>query len=118
MATILLYSASISQTGSSVPVASVASAKQNISASWSRTNVGTYKLTAESGGFFSNQSGSIAGLLSIVGISTTTSSYSLYVSGSDSSSLYLKTYSSSNAYSLSDNMLSTSSFQFSINIVY
>jgi len=118
MATVLLYSASIIQTNTSTPTASIASDKANISGSWSRLATGSYKFTAGSGGYFSGQSGSVVGVLSIVGTSTTTSSYSLYISGSDSSSLYLKTYSASNAYSLSDGMLSTSSFQCAVSIIY
>jgi len=119
MATILLYSASITQVGTAIPSASIASDKANISGSWSRLATGSYKLTAGSGGSFFPVSGSISGILGISVVQASTASYSLYTSGSDSSSLYLKTYSSDNTLTAKDNCLSGSNgLQVSVNIVY
>ena len=122
MSTILLYSASISQNGTSIPSASVGGGKAEISGSWSRLNTGSYKFTRDSGLYFSPISGSIYGYLNIATIhdpSITSCSLSCYISGSDSSSFYLNTYLPDNSFQPADNMLpSSSNFQISFNIVY
>jgi len=121
MATLLLYSASISQIGASTPSVSIAADKAAVSGSWSRLATGFYKFAVGSGSAgFSSISGSISGILGISTIQSSTASYSLYISGSDSSSLYLNTYSSDNTLTAKDNCLSGSSsnLQVSVTIVY
>ncbi len=119
MATILLYSASIFQTSSQPPTAND-DGRQLISGSWSRLNTGSYKFTRTSGLYFTPSSGSIDGTLIPTLLTNSTSSINMYLSGSDSSSLYLNTYlPSNNTYTLADNMLQSSSiFQINISIEY
>jgi len=112
MATILLYSASISQNGTSTPSASVGGGKAEISGSWSRLNTGSYKFTRGSGSYFSPISASIYGSLimsTLYQSPTISCSFSCYFSGSDSSSFYLNTYLPDNSNKLADNLLSSGS---------
>jgi hypothetical protein len=113
MASISLYTASISQVGTNVPTATVGPGKLETSGSWSRIGTGSYKLTRGSGGFFSPISGSsisssISGILNISINNSSTSSFNCYISGSDSSSIYLNTYLPNNTNTLVDNALSGS----------
>jgi hypothetical protein len=120
MATILLYSASISQTGTTAPAATDGSKGSALtSGSWARLGVGSYKFTRGSGNYFVPFSGSVDGTLIPALIVGSTSSISMYLSGSDSSSLYLKTYLPNNStYTPADGMLSGNDLQISVNITY
>ena len=126
MASILLYSASISQSGTSSPSATDGSGgKGLISGSWSRLDTGSYKFTRSSGFFFypvsgSSPSSSIYGVLDFSTSHSTTGSFNLYLSGSDSSSLYLNTYTFDNTNRLIDNVFSGSAnaLNFSVSILY
>jgi hypothetical protein len=119
MPSILLYSASLSQTGSNPPNATIGPGKADISGSWSRLDTGLYKFTRGSGGYFLPSSGSVYGNLSIQVSTNVTSSFVTFISGSDSSSLYFTTYSSSYTSIPGDNMLPSGSiFQINVNIIY
>jgi hypothetical protein len=125
MASILLYTASITQTGSNAPTVSVGLDKFETSGSWSRIGTGSFKFTRGSGSFFTPVSGStisssIFGVLNISYYSSTTSSFSIFLSGSDSSSLYLNTFTSDNTFRLVDNALSGSAnkVNLSVSILY
>lgn len=117
MATVLLYSASITQTGAGNPIATT-TPKQETSGSWTRLNTGTYKFTRGSGNYFVPFSGSVQGSMILSATSTTTASFSFYMSGSDSSSIYLSTFLPNNSYTLADNVLSGSGVQFNVSIGY
>jgi hypothetical protein len=117
MATILLYSASITQTGTGNPIA-FTTPKQETSGSWTRLSTGAYKFTRGSGNYFVSFSGSVQGTLTLAAKSTTTASLAYYMSGSDSSSLYINTFLSNNSYTLADNILSGSGVQLSVSIEY
>jgi hypothetical protein len=126
MASILLYSASFTQAGTSSPVVIDGSGgKGLISGSWSRLDTGSYKFTRGSGLYFtpisgSSSSSSLYGMLGIIATDVTTGSFNLFISGSDSSSLYLNTFSSDNSSRLIDNVYSGSAkaFNLSVNILY
>jgi hypothetical protein len=126
MASILLYSASISQSSTLFPSATDGSGgKGLISGSWSRLDTGSYKFTRGSGLYFtpisgSTPSSSLYGILGIVATNLTTGSFNLFISGSDSSSLYLNTFSSDNSSRLIDNVFSGSAkvFNLSVSILY
>jgi hypothetical protein len=120
MATILIYSASISQTGTAAPVATDGSKGLALtSGSWARLGTGSYKFTRGSGNYFVPFSGSVDGTLIPSIFISSTSSVNMYLSGSDSSSLYLNTYLPTNStYTSADSMLSGNDLQISINIVY
>jgi hypothetical protein len=126
MASILLYSASFSQSGSSSPLVTDGSGgKGLISGSWSRLATGSYKFTRGNGSYFypvsgSSPSSSIYGFLDFSTSNPTTGSFNLYLSGSDSSSLYLNTYTSDNTNRLIDNVFSGSNnaLNFSVSILY
>lgn len=128
MATISLYSASISQSGSIAPLA-IDDSKGSalISGTWSRLATGSYKFTRTSGLYFypvsgSSISSSIYGFLDIAtsySSSNVSCSFSCFLSGSDSSSFYLNTFLPNNSNQLSDNMLSSGSkLRVSISILY
>jgi len=122
MTSILLYSASISQSGTTTP--STTDGSKGIaktSGSWARLDTGSYKFTRTSGLYFYPTSGSTSGALTISTLtpsSTGTCSFSCFFSGSDSSSFYLTTFSSNNSLQLVDNVLSGSGIQLDISIVY
>ena len=123
MTTILLYTASISQSGTSAPSAEDGSKGSALtSGTWSRLNAGSYKFTRTSGLYFYPASGSIYGSLGIstsYSSSITSCSLSCFFSGSDSSSFYLNTFLPDNSMKLSDNMLSSGSkLQVNISIFY
>ena len=123
MTTILLYTASISQSGTSAPSAEDGSKGSALtSGTWSRLATGSYKFTRTSGLYFTPISGSIYGSLGISTLyssSITSCSFSCFLSGSDSSSLYLNTFLPNNSNQLFDNMLSSGSkLQVSIGIFY
>lgn len=128
MTTILLYTASISQSGTTAPSAEDGSKGSALtSGTWSRLASGSYKFTRTSGLYFypvsgSSISSSIYGSLNISTLysaSSTSCSFSCFFSGSDSSSFYLSTFLPDNSMKLSDNMLSSGSkLQVSIGIFY
>ena len=98
MTSILLYSSSFSQSGTATP---------------SDTDGSGGK------GLISGSS-SLFGSLNINAIDPTTGSFSLFLSGSDSASLYLYTYASDNTNRLIDNVFSGSAkaLNFSVSILY
>ena len=126
MTSILLYSSSFSQSGTATPSDTDGSGgKGLISGSWSRLDTGSYKFTRGSGLYFTPVSGSsvsssLFGSLNINAIDPTTGSFSLFLSGSDSASLYLYTYASDNTNRLIDNVFSGSAkaLNFSVSILY
>lgn len=118
MASLLLYTASISQTSTNAPVADTGASKAEISGSWSRLGAGLYKLTRQGGGYFTPFSGSISGSLFIQVSTNTTSSYATFVSSSDTSSLYLTTYSDGYTSTPTDNIISGSLFFLNVSIGY
>ena len=123
MATILLYSSSISQSGITSPSATDESGgKGLVSGTWSRLDTGSYKFTRTSGLYFYPVSGSVGGSLvisTLLSSSITSCSFSCFFSGSDSSSFYLNTFLPDNSMKLSDDALSSGSkLQVSIGIFY
>lgn len=120
MSTLSLYTASITQTGTSIPVATDGSGGKGnlISGSWSRLATGSYKFTRTSGNFFVPFSGSVQGSMVLSAACSTTASFSFYMSGSDSASIYLNTFLPNNSYTLADNVLSGSGVQFNVSIGY
>jgi len=94
MAYISLYSASITQTGTSAPSAVVFGGKSAVNATWLRTATGSYQLSSSGQPTFSGASGSITGSLTLaVSYQSTssldTASIAIYTSGSDTSSVFL-----------------------------
>jgi hypothetical protein len=94
MAYLSLYSASLTQTGATIPTASLYQGKSTVSATWLRTTTGSYQLSSSGVPNFSGMSGSITGSLTLTVKYTSTSSYdtasiSLYTSGSNTSSVFL-----------------------------
>jgi len=115
MALILLYTASISQSGTNAPNVVLGADKAEISGSWSRLDTGSYKFTRVSGEYFLPISGGLFTQIS----TNTTSSVQIFISGSDSASLYLTTYSVDNTSTKSDNMIPSGSiFQISVTAGY
>jgi hypothetical protein len=98
MTYISLYSASITQAGTSAPSAAVQGGKSAVSATWLRTDIGSYQLSSSGLPDFSGMSGSMGGNLSLTvnyestGINDT-ASITLYTSGSDTSSVFLQVHS-------------------------
>jgi hypothetical protein len=104
----VLYSASLTQTGSGPIVASLDAKGNDITGSWSRLSAGTYQFVS-SGNFAPTlTSGSVTGSLGLhytyipSNISDTGSNYFLYATSSNA--LILKTYSIANK-SLADNRI-------------
>ena len=94
MAYLSLYSASITQTGTAAPTASLFGGKSAVSATWLRTATGSYQLSSSGVTSFSGASGSITGSLTLTvnyrnSSSADTASISLFSSGSNTSSLFL-----------------------------
>ena len=94
MAYISLYSASITQTGTSAPSATIFGGKSVVNATWLRTTTGSYQLSSSGVPNFSGISGSITGSLTLAisyqnSSSLDTASISLYTSGSNTSSVFL-----------------------------
>jgi len=94
MTYISLYSASITQTGTSAPSAVVFGGKSAVNATWLRTTTGSYQLSSSGVPNFSGISGSITGSLTLAisyqnSSSLDTASISLYTSGSNTSSVFL-----------------------------
>jgi|OM-RGC.v1.027435352 hypothetical protein len=95
-----LYSASFSQAGSSSPSVTLAGGKSTVSATWLRITTGSYQLSSSGLPDFSDVSGSFqagtgSGLfLSYYtsGSSFFTGSIELFKSGSNTGSLFLRTY--------------------------
>jgi len=117
MATLTLYNAYVTQSGVNIPTA-ITPGKQELSGSWSRLATGSYKFTRGSGYSFLPTSGSVSGSLSIQVTTNSTASANVFISGSDSSSLYFNTYSNGNTNTLADNMISGSLFIIDVSIVY
>ena len=94
MAYLSLYSASITQTGTSAPSATLFGGKSEVTATWLRTATGSYQLSSSGVPNFSGASGSITGILTLTvnyqnSSSLDTASISLYTSGSNTSSVFL-----------------------------
>jgi len=94
MAYLSLYSASLTQTGATIPTASIFEGKSAVTATWLRTTTGSYQLSSSGLPNFSGMSGSITGslVLTVNYMSTSsfdTASISLYTTGSDTSSIFL-----------------------------
>jgi hypothetical protein len=94
MAYLSLYSASITQTGTAAPTASLFEGKSAVTATWLRTTTGSFQLSSSGATTFSGASGSITGSLTLTvnyrnSSSADTASISLYTSGSNTSSVFL-----------------------------
>jgi hypothetical protein len=92
---ISLYSASITQTGTSTPTVSVAGGKSTVTATWLRITTGSYELSSSGLPNFSNISGSATGSILTYGFyksGSFTGSVELYRSGSNTGSMFLRTY--------------------------
>ncbi len=94
MTYISLYSASITQTGTSAPSATLFGGKSEVNAAWLRTATGSYQLSSSGVPNFSGTSGSVVGYLTLTvnyqnSSSLDTASISLYTSGSNTSSVFL-----------------------------
>lgn len=94
MAYLSLYSASITQTGTSAPSATIYGGKSTVTATWLRSSSGSYQLSSSGFPNFSGMSGSITGSLALTVNYLSTSSYdtasiTLYTSGSNTSSIFL-----------------------------
>jgi len=94
MAYLSLYSASITQTGTAAPTASLFEGKSATNAAWLRTSTGSYQLSSSGATTFSGISGSVTGSLTLTvnyrsSSSLDTASISLFSSGSNTSSLFL-----------------------------